>query len=192
MKKKVLIIVAHPDDETIWCGGTILQNKTKWDLTILCFCRKSDLDRAPKFKKVCKLYNAKSIILDFEDDKMNNISMNQYLNELKKFSKQKFDLILTHGKNGEYGHKRHKEVHKAIKQGIKNKILSTRKLFLFSYNKKGKFCYSSASSDRFIKLGPLLFIRKKKIISNYYGFQRGGFEEKSCRNVESFKILNLK
>ena len=60
-KKDALCVVAHPDDETIWMGGTILRNKN-FNWTILSLCRKNDLERAEKFKKVCKFYNAKPII----------------------------------------------------------------------------------------------------------------------------------
>ena len=41
MEKEALVIVAHPDDETIWMGGTILKNKN-WKWTILSLCRASD------------------------------------------------------------------------------------------------------------------------------------------------------
>ena len=58
--KKASIVVAHPDDETIWMGGTILKNKY-WDWTIISLCRKNDPDRMPKFKKVCAYYGAKAI-----------------------------------------------------------------------------------------------------------------------------------
>ena len=69
MNKTALCIVAHPDDETIWMGGTIMKNNYNW--TIICLCRKNDLDRSPKFKKVCDYYKAKSIISDLDDEKLN-------------------------------------------------------------------------------------------------------------------------
>jgi hypothetical protein len=35
---KAAIIVAHPDDETIWSGGLILK-KPEWQWTVLSLCR---------------------------------------------------------------------------------------------------------------------------------------------------------
>ena len=38
--RKAAVIVAHPDDETLWAGGTILMHpETKW--TIIALCRKN-------------------------------------------------------------------------------------------------------------------------------------------------------
>jgi len=37
----VAIIVAHPDDETLWAGGTIL-NHPYWKFFITCLCRTND------------------------------------------------------------------------------------------------------------------------------------------------------
>ena len=59
MRKKVLVAVAHPDDETIWMGNMLLKNMDNWDTTIISLCRKDDPDRAPKFGKVCEIYKAK-------------------------------------------------------------------------------------------------------------------------------------
>ena len=72
MKKRVLVVVAHPDDETIWMGGTLLKNLNNWNLTILSLCRKYDKDRAPKFKKVCKILKAKCFMLNLEVAKRTN------------------------------------------------------------------------------------------------------------------------
>lgn len=51
------VIVAHPDDETLWAGGTILMHpETQW--TILTLCRRSDPDRSPKFDKAMNTIEA--------------------------------------------------------------------------------------------------------------------------------------
>ena len=61
-----LVIVAHPDDETLWAGGTILMHpETRW--TVVALCRRSDPDRAPKFRRVLELLGASGDMGDLDD-----------------------------------------------------------------------------------------------------------------------------
>ncbi len=189
-KKSVLVIVAHPDDETIWMGGTLLSNLKNWDTTILSLCRKNDADRAPKFKKICKkFYKAKPLISNLEDEKLNEIQLKEVTSRIKKLLENKtYDIIFTHGKNGEYSHIRHEDVHKAVNQMLQKGELQCKKLFLFSYLKRGKFCYPNKKSNKFINLNADTSVTKKYIIQNLYGFSKGGFEDICCRIQEAFNI----
>ena len=52
------VLVAHPDDETLWAGGTILAHpEIGW--TIMTLTRKFDTDRSSKFFKAAGLFGAK-------------------------------------------------------------------------------------------------------------------------------------
>jgi hydroxymethylpyrimidine pyrophosphatase-like HAD family hydrolase len=194
-KKEILVIVAHPDDETIWMGGTLL--KSKFKKTVICLCRKNDKDRFPKFQKACKILNAKGYISDlddFEKGYFKKISSQDIIKRILKFAKEKkYDYLFTHGKNGEYEHIRHKEIHNAVKEMLNKKILSVKKVFFFSYlpkknNFQGYAKYNS-SADKLIKLNFNELMMKKNIIKNIYCYSEGGFEEKSSDKIEAFDSL---
>lgn len=130
-KKKVLVIVAHPDDETIWIGGMLIRNKKNWDTTVVCMTRASDKNRNPKYKKAMKILGVRANSYDFDDTKHVPISFEDYKKVFKKYSKIKYNLIFTHGIDGEYGHPRHKEIHKAVKKLLKQNFLNKKRDIFF-------------------------------------------------------------
>jgi len=194
-KKNVLVIVAHPDDETLWMGGTLIRNKKKWETKIVCLTRKSDPDRYPKFKKVMSTLGVKGYIYNLDDKNLETpLNQDLILKILKKFS-DKYDLIFTHNVNGEYGHTRHKDTHEAVILALKKKIFSAKEVFFFSYQKinneyQGYAIYNS-NADKLIKLNRDELSMKRDLAINVYGYDRGGigFEELSAGPIESFDKL---
>lgn len=188
--RNIAVIVAHPDDEILWCGGTILMNPdNNWFIT--CLCRKNDLDRAPKFKEALKILKAKGVMGALDDSpEQLPIPIKSIKNMiLQLLPKQNFDLIITHNPSGEYTrHRRHEEISRAvIELWYKNKI-STKEIWTFAYedgNKKYLPKKQEAASVHKL-LTKEIFDLKYKLITETYKFPPNGFEAQTTPKEEAF------
>ena len=193
-----LVIVAHPDDETIWMGGKILKDRES-DWTIFSLCRGTDNDRMPKFIKVCRLLNAKCIITDLEDEKLMPLEIEFVAKKIEdNLPKLDFNNVYTHGINGEYGHIRHIEVHKAVKKLIDERKIACKKALVFSYvpgnvisnhDKNLKIPVANNNSDITVNLDKKTHMKKLSLINKTYGFTEESFEFMSSGAKEAFFIL---
>jgi len=66
-RQRAAVVVAHPDDEILWCGGYILSHP-EFDWRIVTLCRASDPDRAPKFRRVLEQLGAVGEMADLDDE----------------------------------------------------------------------------------------------------------------------------
>lgn len=195
--KKVAIIVAHPDDETLWAGGTILSHPL-WNCFIVCLCRGNDKERAPKFFEALNIFNSKGVIGNLDDgpdQKPLNKEEVEYV-IMNLLPDKHYDLIISHNPSGEYTkHLRHEEVSKAvIKLWHSNKIFAT-KLWTFAYEDGNKTYYPTSIESAPIKqkLTNTIWQRKYKIITETYGFEKNSFEAKTTPRAESFwQFINSK
>jgi LmbE family N-acetylglucosaminyl deacetylase len=132
-------------------------------------------------------------IYDFDDTTSEPWNPSEVIKIIKKFSNKVYDIVFTHGKNGEYGHPHHKLINKIINKLVEDNILKTKSLMNFDYFKRKNnyqgYCIPNLSTNKFIKLKSQELIIKKHLIKNVYGYQEGGFEEKSCNQIESFKKI---
>ncbi|MBN2584966.1 MAG: PIG-L family deacetylase [Planctomycetes bacterium] len=188
---RVLVVVAHPDDETIWCGGAMLQHPDcQW--TVLSLCRGDDPDRAPKFRSVCRRYGAAAHISDLDDsDPLQPIDVRRDIGSriLGHIDDQPWDLVLTHGANGEYGHRRHIEVHQAVAALVAEGALRCGELRTFAYEcqtPSGQ-CRPADDADLRVELAAEELAEKKRIVRELYGFAAGSFEETACISPECFR-----
>jgi LmbE family N-acetylglucosaminyl deacetylase len=189
-QKSVAIIVAHPDDEILWAGGTIL-NHPSWVCFIACLCRKDDEDRAPKFYQVLKMLNAEGIMGNLDDAPeqlpLDNKLIQQTILDL--LNKTHFDLIITHNPTGEYTtHRRHDEVSKAVINLWQQEKVTTDVLWTFAYQDGNKAFFPKADENAPIYkvLSRPIWVKKYNLITQTYGFKRDSWEAQTTPKVEAF------
>lgn len=196
-KKNAAVIIAHPDDETLWCGGTMLLHPD-YNWFVACLCRRNDTDRAPKFKEALKFLKSEGRMGDLDDSPEQSPLNENMVQEaiLKLLPKQHFDLILTHSPYGEYTrHLRHEEIGSAVIALWNDKKLTTKKLLVFAYEDGGNTYYPKAivSAGIYHKLPKIIWEEKYRLITQVYGFNPLGFEAKSTPKTEAFwKFKNPK
>jgi LmbE family N-acetylglucosaminyl deacetylase len=178
--KTVAIIVAHPDDETLWAGGTIL-NHPNWHCFILSLCRASDKNRVPKFYNALKILEAEGNMADLDDGPLqkpldSNLVTGAIMEGLPSYS---YDLIISHDPKGEYTrHLRHEEVGEAVIRLWSSEMISANELWTFAYEDGGK--------KYLPKLSQPVWEKKYNLITKTYGFDKDSFEAQTTPRAESF------
>lgn len=188
--KLVAIIVAHPDDETLWAGGTILGHP-EWDCFVLCLCRADDLDRSFKFYQTLKLLKAKGIMGTINDDPDPKPLYERELENtiLELLPKKHYDLIITHSENGEYTrHIRHEETSRAVLKLWQNKKISADELWTFAYEDGENAYFPKAIVDAHLyqMLTEEIWLQKFKIMTEVYGFEKKSWETETTPLAEAF------
>lgn len=110
-----VVIVAHPDDETLWCGKTIAEHP---GTSVLCLTNRRDRPRRRAFYSALKELGAVGVILDIPDRRSEPASdaderrlhstVSYILEPLRSMT------IFTHGPEGEYGHPLHRRVSEIV------------------------------------------------------------------------------
>lgn len=191
--KSVLIVVAHPDDEILWAGGTILNNPS-WDCFIVSLCRRDDTDRAPKFYAVLKALNAKGIMGNLDDGPtqtpLKSVDIQALIRDL--LPKTDFDLIITHNLSGEYTkHLRHEEVGKAVMHLWRTDEIKASTLWAFAYEDGNKAYLPTAVAQAHLYnvLPEPIWLKKHALITQTYGFKKGSWEAKTTPKAEAFWVF---
>lgn len=188
--KSIAVIVAHPDDETLWAGGTILSHPSN-NWFIVSLCRASDKDRSTRFYNTLKLLNSEGIMGDL-DDGPDQIPLNKKELEekiLELLPSKHFDLIITHGLKGEYTqHLRHEEVSKAVTKLWQQGKVKANELWTFAFE-DGKKAYLPRAIEMATVFGNLpkqIWLKKYNIITETYGFDKDSWEAQTTPRAEAF------
>ena len=187
------MIVAHPDDETIWAGGTVLNHSdSHW--TIVSLCRGTDTDRAPKFIRAVQQLGGVSEIGDLDDGPeqlpLSEVDVQQMV--LSLLPEMHFDLVLTHSPHGEYTrHRRHEETGTAVASLWEKGLIKAKEVWMFAYEDGGKG--GKDDLPKAIKTAHLIsylpediWRRKYTIVTDIYGFAPESYEADIVAREEAF------
>lgn len=119
--KRVLVVVAHYDDETLYAGGLLWELREKARLYILCcshtaVARRHKMEAAAGYVKVGDMLGAATFNLNCGGGKKDKRPDKKTLKENISLFVTNKDAIITHNAKGEYhGHVYHKEVYAACR-----------------------------------------------------------------------------
>lgn len=119
------IVIAHPDDEVLWSSSLPIRFKESDWTIICCSVPRHDPIRAWKFFDACHELKATPRLIPATES-----PPDQNLGKLELLDLSRFDCIVTHNDEGEYGHIHHRNVHDHIVSQYGNK-----KIYTFGYRK---------------------------------------------------------
>lgn len=133
-----LMIVAHPDDETLWGSEELLKNK----YLVVCITCGTNKKREKEIEAALKISKDRLIVLDKPDKVRGKRSdwkhyKKQIKYELKYvIKKKKWNTIVTHNPEGEYGHIHHKITSNIVTKVYNKEKIGKLKYFGKYYSKK--------------------------------------------------------
>jgi LmbE family N-acetylglucosaminyl deacetylase len=109
---KKLMIVAHPDDESLF-GGAQLITEDNWK--VICVTNGDNQTRRKEFENVMYITGSDFEMWDYMDQYHIPLDEKRLILDLKRVLDEPWEKVVTHNEHGDYGHPHHKQLHFLIK-----------------------------------------------------------------------------
>ena len=193
---KKIMIVAHPDDETLWGGSNLFKD----NYFVVCLTNGYNLDRANDFRKILKFTNNNGMILNYPDVEDNivddwsevNIGIMKDLSII--LSYKNWEKIVTHGPEGTTGHIHHKKISEYITKIAKNFNTINNLYYFGKFYKKNEIPKNLKrinDNELAYKLKEIAIYQSVKDMINKYWFHMIPYENLlSATNKKNFDNIN--
>jgi N-acetylglucosamine malate deacetylase 1 len=198
--KSLMVIAAHPDDEVLGCGGTLLKlSKTKCKINILFVSdgvssRKKRIsydkliaNRYVCAKKVGKILTANKIeFLSFPDNALDTVPLINIVKQIEvKIRKYKPDTVLTHSQHDL--NIDHQLVHKSVLTATRPQDLNIiKKIYSFEILSSSEWNFSEKifMANHFVDISKELK-EKLKLMKNYSSELKKWPHPRSLKGIEN-------
>lgn len=172
-----VMFVAHPDDESFWGGGHLLED----EYLVICITHGWNVGRRSAFADVMRTTNDKYLILNYPDARrqfpgggyetdMLTTCRDALQKDVERvLSYKKWDLVVTHNPIGEYVKYHHQQVSKAVTDGFDNILQDSSELWYF-----GKFYPAGQIPGE--QIDPKLLEIKNRMMARYYSTASGAIK----------------
>lgn len=130
-----IMIVAHPDDETLWGGNHLLTDK----YLVVCITNGDNLIREKEFFNAMKMSGSYGVMLKYPDNpKKVKSNWKKVKSEIREdihylLQYKKWNQIVTHNPEGEYGHIHHKFTSMMVTNECEKQKLTNRLEYFAKY-----------------------------------------------------------
>ena len=174
-RAKKLMVVAHPDDETIWGGSHLLKD----DYLVVCVTCGRNKIRNHEIEEAMKISKDQVIMLGYPDKTFGKRNdWHSYKKQIEKdlnriINSKNFELIATHNPNGEYGHVHHQMTSQAVTDVVRNNHMENKLIYFGKYYSKkiiGKYEDHLEEIDNRKEKNKMLEVYKSQaFIHDYFG-----------------------
>ena len=121
------MIVAHPDDESLFGGAQLLEGNYK----VICVTNGNNAVRRLEFEDVMSETGSEFEMWSYEDNYRKPLDVSEIKKDLFQIiNSQKWDKIVTHNEKGEYGHHHHIQLNAIMRE------LVGKDLWTFDFTQK--------------------------------------------------------